>query len=102
MEIARPLRFTKNVPAHLWGDAIPIVAYLENRMPSHTLNLKYLYQYNVSVIDLTPRIFGCTCFVHNHDKLKSEFDPKSIKSLLAMQTIKKVINATIHQQESFC
>lgn len=53
--------------------------YLINRMPSNVLgfNIPISLLQNAFIINLPPRVFGCTCFVHNLDKTRGKLDPKA-------------------------
>jgi len=67
------------VPKSYWGDALLTATYLINRMPSRILDFKT----PLEVLSLTfstskgisPKVFGCVCFVHTRSKL----DPQSFK-----------------------
>lgn len=86
LEVARSLMFTMNVPKYLWGDAVLTATYLINRLPSRSINfetplsvLSKTYPH-VSPFNAIPlRTFGCTSFVHNHNRGK--LDPRAIKTV---------------------
>jgi hypothetical protein len=83
LEVARSLMFQMNVPKFLWGEAVKTVAYLINRMPSRVLNYKtplgMLTGNNHFIVP--PKIFGCTCFVHDHMNSVGKLDPRAIKCI---------------------
>ncbi|GAB2272845.1 hypothetical protein Dimus_038994 [Dionaea muscipula] len=63
-----------------WSNAVVMVTYLVNRMPSSILNEE------ISVSLLFPTdplhhlplcVFGCTCFVHVLDSVFDQLDPRS-------------------------
>ena len=84
--MARALLFTNHVPKYLWDEAILNATYLINRMPSKILHFQtpinvFYKNFPTSRIsaDLPIKIFGCTVFVHNHDKNHGKFDLKARK-----------------------
>jgi transposase InsO family protein len=70
LEIARSLLFEKNVPQIFWNHAISTAVYLMNRMSSSTLNFRTPLQKLSSFVripsalNLAPKVFGCTTYVH--------------------------------------
>ena len=72
LETARALLLRAHVLSRYWDDAIAMVVYLLNRMPSKVLQFKTPLQVlseHVSlptILLLPPRIFGCVGFVHLH------------------------------------
>ncbi|PON36389.1 hypothetical protein PanWU01x14_328840 [Parasponia andersonii] len=80
--------FSMNVPKNFWGEAILTATYLRNRIPSRVFKFKTPCQtllscyLNTRIINtLSPKIFGCTVFVHNHSQHWSKLDPKAIKCI---------------------
>lgn len=78
--------FSMHVPKRFWGEAILPASYLINRMPSQVLKyttplstLKSAFPLNRSFTELSPKVFGCTVFVHIHDHNRSKLDPKARK-----------------------
>ncbi|KAJ9685136.1 hypothetical protein PVL29_017248 [Vitis rotundifolia] len=59
----RALLFQGNVPKSYWGEAI----------------LKSFYPHFRTSNGLTPRVFGCTAFVHVHSQHRDKLDPRVIK-----------------------
>lgn len=82
IETTRTLLIHHNVPLHFWGDALLTACYLINRMPSSVLQGQSPYSILFQGEDpyhLPLRVFGCTCFVHDHTPGKDKLKPKSIK-----------------------
>lgn len=86
--MARALLLTNHVPKYFWGEAILTATYLVNKMPFKVLNFKTpLHTFSKNFpnsrisVDLPIRIFGCTVFVHNHDKNHGKLDPRARKCL---------------------
>ncbi|CAN0910966.1 Retrovirus-related Pol polyprotein from transposon TNT 1-94 [Linum grandiflorum] len=87
LETARALLFTKNVPKHLWGEAVLSATYLINRLPCRVLNYKTPKDILVQnyphvqayLSELEPRVFGCLAFVHIQPHQRSKLDPRARK-----------------------
>ncbi|KAJ9697063.1 hypothetical protein PVL29_009014 [Vitis rotundifolia] len=86
LNITRALLFQGNVPKSYWGEAVLIATYMINRIPSQVLDnkspveiLKSFYPHFRTSNGLTPRVFGCTAFVHVHSQHKDKLDPRAIK-----------------------
>jgi hypothetical protein len=83
LEVARAIMFMMNVPKFLWGEAVKTAAYLINRMPSRILGQKtpteLLHGSNSFIVP--PKIFGCTCFVHDYRSSAGKLDPRSVKCI---------------------
>ena len=68
VEIARTLLLDANDPVHHWGDAVLTACFLINRMPSSFLDNKTPHSIifpNEHLYHVSPKVFGCTCFVHD-------------------------------------
>ena len=68
VETPRTLLLHANVLVRHWGDAVLTVYFLINRMPSSSIKNKIPYSIlfpKEPLFHVDPRIFGCTCFVHN-------------------------------------
>nr|KYP52187.1 Retrovirus-related Pol polyprotein from transposon TNT 1-94 [Cajanus cajan] len=68
VDTARTLLLNANAPPKLWGDAVLTAGYLINRMPSSVLNdqVPHSLLYPLDPLySVHPRVFGCTCFVHD-------------------------------------
>ena len=89
LEVTRALMFARNVPKHLWGDAVLTTTYLINQMSSEVLNfqtpirtLKECYRH-LSIFNSLPlKVFGSSVFVHVPDKDRSKLEPLSAFSLI--------------------
>lgn len=81
IEIACAIMFTMNVPK-TWSDAIQIVAYLINRMPTCVLSYKSpleVFSPNTPSFSLLPNMFGCICYVHVPKFDRTKLDPMAFK-----------------------
>ncbi|KAL0415349.1 UNVERIFIED_CONTAM: Retrovirus-related Pol polyprotein from transposon RE1 [Sesamum latifolium] len=66
------------------GDAILTACYLINRMPSSVLsgNTPHSCLFpDTPLFGLTPRVFGCVCFVHLHSPHIDKLSPRSVKCI---------------------
>jgi hypothetical protein len=83
LEVARSLMFMMNVPKFLWEEVVKTSAYLINCMPSRVLNFKTpvecLTDTNSFVVP--PKVFGCTCFVHDYRNSIGKLDLRAIKCI---------------------
>ncbi|WVZ80038.1 hypothetical protein U9M48_027553 [Paspalum notatum var. saurae] len=73
--------FTTNVPKFLWGEAVKTATYLINRMNLRVLDNKspaeLLLKSNEFV--LSPKVFGCVCFVHDYKNNVGKLDAHAVK-----------------------
>ena len=76
------LLFQGNVPKSYWGEVVLTATYLINRILSRLLDnkspvkvLKSFYPHFITSNGLTPRIFGCTTFVHVYNQHRDKLDP---------------------------
>ena len=83
------MMFQMNIPKVFWGEIVLTTSYLINRMstyvlkyetPTNTLKLCYTTSHHL-FSSLTPKVFGCTSFVHIHGHNHSKFDPKAQKCI---------------------
>ncbi|KAJ9547057.1 hypothetical protein OSB04_019600 [Centaurea solstitialis] len=88
LECTRALLFQHNIPKSYWGEAILTSSYIINRLPSKVLGLQSplecLSKFHPDVrssFNLTPRIFGCTSFVHIHSHNRGKLDPRALKCI---------------------
>nr|KYP36170.1 Retrovirus-related Pol polyprotein from transposon TNT 1-94 [Cajanus cajan] len=87
LEVVRASLFDMNVPSHYWGEAVLSAAYLINRTPSSVLGFLTPQQkletfFSIPhVMNLEPRVFGCTAYVHVPKKLRSKLDPCAKKCI---------------------
>ncbi|KAF3771649.1 Retrovirus-related Pol polyprotein from transposon TNT 1-94 [Nymphaea thermarum] len=82
LNVTRAIMFQRHVPKRYWGDALLTSAHLINRMPTRVLDGQSPYSIlwpTQNPWPLTPRVFGCSCFVHNHSPTLKKLDPRSIK-----------------------
>ena len=82
----RALLFQGNAPKSYWGEVVLTATYLINRIPSQVLHNKSLVEVHKNFYPhfrtsngLTPRVFGCTAFVHVHSQHRDKLDPRAIK-----------------------
>ncbi|RVW75295.1 Retrovirus-related Pol polyprotein from transposon TNT 1-94 [Vitis vinifera] len=82
LNTTRALLFQGNVPKFYWGEAVLTATYMINRIPSRVLDnkspveiLKSFYPHFRTSNGLTPRVFGCTAFVHVHGQHRDKLDP---------------------------
>jgi hypothetical protein len=73
--------FTMNVPKFLWGEAVKTVTYLINRMPLRILDNKSPAKLllNSDGFVVSPKVFGCVCFVHDYRNNVGKLDPRAVK-----------------------
>ena len=88
LAVTRALLFQQHVPKSYWGEAVLTSTHIINRLPSTTLGLKtpmevlsFFYPNVQTSNNLTPRIFGCTSFVHVHNNNRGKLDPRAIKCI---------------------
>ena len=76
-----------HIPKRFWGDAILTAAFLTNRMPSRVLQFKTplhtLSQHHSlpSLLNIPPKVFGCTCYIHVHQHQRGKMDIHAHKCL---------------------
>lgn len=70
LNTTRALLFHHNVPKHYWGEVVLTAAYIINPTLNSDIN---------TTKNLTPRIFGCTSFVHVHSNNRGKLDPRAVK-----------------------
>ncbi|PNY13664.1 receptor-like protein kinase [Trifolium pratense] len=82
VDTARTLLLNASVPLKFWGDTVLTANNLINRMPSSVLNdqvpYSLLYPTNPLYV-VPPRVFGCTCFVHNLTPCRDKMSARAIK-----------------------
>ena len=89
LKTARPIMFTNSVPNAYQGEAILTSSYLINRLPSKYLSfrtplsvlLDSYPRYKWVLNSLSPKVYGCTVFVHKHQPSQSKFEPKALKCI---------------------
>ena len=81
LEVARSMMFQMNVPKYLWSEAVLTAAYLINRMPSRILNMRSPTELLLGQREfkVSPKVFGCVCFVRDHRPSVGKLDPQAVK-----------------------
>ncbi|KAK8946678.1 hypothetical protein KSP39_PZI006528 [Platanthera zijinensis] len=72
------------VPKAYWNFALSTTCYLINRLPSpilHNVTPFSLMFPSTPAFSLTPRIFGCTCYVHILGPSMDKVDPRAAKHI---------------------
>ncbi|KAK8931090.1 hypothetical protein KSP39_PZI016658 [Platanthera zijinensis] len=82
LDVARSLMFQMHVLIEYWNFAVSTVRHLINRLPSSVLNfvppIQLLYP-STNLTSLTPRIFGCVCYVHLLGSPSDKLAPRAAK-----------------------
>jgi transposase InsO family protein len=82
LEVTHSPILDTHVPKFYWGDPLLTATYLINRMPSRILDfktpLKVLPPPFSTSKGISPKVFGCVCFVHIHGPT-SKLNPRSFK-----------------------
>lgn len=80
LEVAHSLMFTMNVPKFLCGQAVKAATYLINRMFLRVLGNKSPAELllNSNGFVVSPKAFGCVCFVHDYRNDVSKLDPRVV------------------------
>jgi len=84
IEIARSLILNTNAPIHHWGKVILIVWLLINRMSSSSLanQIPHCIIFpSEPLFCVSPKVFGCTYFVHNVSLGLHKLSAKAIKCI---------------------
>ena len=87
VETARTLFLHSNVPFRFWGDAVLKECYLINCMPSSVLHDQIPHSLlfpDQPLYFLSPRVFGCTCFVHILTPRQDKLSDSSLAAEMAM------------------
>lgn len=81
LEITRALLFESKVPDIFWDNAATFAVYLMNRIPTKSNDFqtplqKLSTQVSIpSILNLEPRIFGCSVYVHMQKTGRSKLEP---------------------------
>ena len=81
MEVVCASLFGMNMPRCYWGEAVKSAIYLINRVSSRALDFRTPQQkmqvfFSLShVLNLEPRVFGCTVYVHISKNFRNKLDP---------------------------
>ena len=89
LETTMAIMFTNSMPSAYWGEAIITASYLINQLPSKVLTfrtprsvfLDFYPLYTRVLNSLSPKVFGCTVFVHKHQPSQSKLEPKALKCI---------------------
>ncbi|RVX06816.1 Retrovirus-related Pol polyprotein from transposon RE2 [Vitis vinifera] len=84
VETVRTIFLHSHVPFRFWGDAVLIVCYLINRMPSSILHDQIPHSLifpTQPLYFLPPCVFGCTCFVHTLTPGQDKLSAKATKCI---------------------
>jgi Integrase core domain len=85
LEITRALLIESSVPNRFWENAMSFAIYLMNRSPTRVNNFKTPLQILSeqitlpSVLNLTPKVFGCTVYVHLQNEYRSKLESRAEK-----------------------
>ena len=80
LEVVRASLFGMNMPRFYWGEVVKFAAYLINRTPSRVIDFQTPQQKLQSLLsiphllNLEPRVFGCTVYVHIPKILRNKLD----------------------------
>jgi peptidoglycan hydrolase CwlO-like protein len=88
LEVAFSLMVTMNVPKFLWSEAVLTATCLINRTPSKLLAMKTPWEifFGENKFVVSPKIFGCTCFVRDHRPQVGKLDPRGVKCIFVGYT----------------
>ena len=78
LEKVRSLLFTSGLPKSFWGEALNTAAYLINRSPNRSIDMKCpieLWSGRKPSLEHL-RVFGCAAYAHNKE---GKLDPRSLK-----------------------
>lgn len=85
-----------------WEDAICTAIYLINRMPSSVLDFKppiELLMGTTTIQPISPKVFGCICFVHDRGKSRGKLDSKSLKCVFIINQLRRISTNVITPQQ---
>lgn len=84
LEVARTMMIHGHIPHRFWADAVLTVCYLINRMPSFVLDGAIPYNVlfpTAPLFPVSPKVFGCVCYVYDHLPSRTKLDPKSLRCI---------------------
>lgn len=83
VECARTMIYSKNLPLHLWAEAVNTATYILNRTPTTQTPGSSPYELwtNKQPTLQHLRIFGSEAYMHIPDQLRKKLDPKSRKMI---------------------
>lgn len=85
LETARALLIGANMPQLFWDSAVTTAVHLINRLPSKILKFRTPLQELGTHVPLpssliiSPRVYGCTAFVHLHKNQRTKLDPCAVR-----------------------
>ena len=83
LESSRSMLYHAKLPLHFWAEAINTTVYLHNRSATSTLKNETPFERwfgkKPDVSNL--KVFGCVCFVHTPDSLRTKLEPKAKKAI---------------------
>ncbi|PNY16464.1 receptor-like protein kinase, partial [Trifolium pratense] len=82
VDTARILLINAHAPLKFWGDAMLTANYLINRMPSSVLDneIPHSLLFPKDPLYAVPlRVFGSTCFVHDHSPGRDKLSARAVK-----------------------
>ncbi|XP_042019100.1 uncharacterized protein LOC121766938 [Salvia splendens] len=85
LEITRAIMIESNVPKTLWPEAVATSVYLINRLPTKVLKMKTpldILSQQAQIpesLSLSPKVFGCTVYVHIPKHERTKFSPCATK-----------------------
>lgn len=83
--MVRATLFEANMPLYYWGESLTTACYLINRIPSHILDFHTPLETlnrglsSPSIVNLTPKFFGCTTFVHIPNHARHKLQPRALR-----------------------
>ncbi|KAG6385467.1 hypothetical protein SASPL_154302 [Salvia splendens] len=101
--VARTLMSHMHVPKYLWSDAVLTACFLINRMPSSVLHRDIPFSClhpDKPLYHIPPRIFGCTCFVHDLTPGWDKLSSRSIKSIHDVVDLQQPLKPLKQYQQS--
>ena len=82
-EVARALMNERQIPNEFWGEAVSTAIYIINRTPTAAVhNVTPEERYSGKKPDISHlKVFGCICYVHVPDELRTKLDAKAEKCI---------------------
>uniref|UniRef100_A0A5S6Q5K7 Integrase catalytic domain-containing protein n=1 Tax=Trichuris muris TaxID=70415 RepID=A0A5S6Q5K7_TRIMR len=82
-EMAKCMLLDSNLPNRFWGEAMITAAYLQNRLPSRSIEKTPMELWNGKRPDVSHiRIFGSKCFTYIPKRLRQKWDDKVEEGVL--------------------
>jgi hypothetical protein len=91
VEITHAMLNEKNLLNYFWAEAVAIVVYIMNRIPTTSIHGMTPEEKFISKkLDVShPRVFGCIVYVHVPNEKKSKLDPKAEKCIFIGYSLKQ-------------